>query len=357
MDQAGLTAAGVRTGVVGAYVGSGDVEFVRNVRRVVGNVTVSGRTGMSILARLAKDGDLHGVDLDPAGYLTSQQRDQFALFPEDWIPRQRELGLTVIRSQGRHVPGGDRDGLKTAMTEPIAADVVRVLSLHETWLRRPNLGLVLDAVRACDDALAFVFASVMDPFAAAGAVDGLLELRHVAEAGGRRVELLRTDVTGIPFAAHGGSLGAVGLTTSGRHHGLPLRKDQLGKYRDRQRWPLVFVPSLACWQRGYSLGALSAFAGAGITDCGCVPCNGRSLLRFDRGWLKRVPQEVREDAQAHDVAEWSRLAGRVLAASEPGAAWTRVCADAVSMVDTIASRYKVALKLPKSLIAWTRPAD
>jgi hypothetical protein len=45
---------------------------------------------------------------------------------------------------------------------------VRVVSLHQTWLRRPNLPLVLDAVRACDDHLAFVFARVMDPFAPAG---------------------------------------------------------------------------------------------------------------------------------------------------------------------------------------------
>ena len=101
------------------------------------------------------------------------------------------------------MPNGDRDALKTAMTEPLAADVVRVVSLHGTWLQQPNLDLVLDAVRAFDNPLAFVFASVMDPFAGSRAVDGLQELIEVSGADGRYLELLRSDVTGIAFAAFG----------------------------------------------------------------------------------------------------------------------------------------------------------
>src|SRR4249919_1830089 len=198
MERAGQSSVRVRTGVVGAYVGEGGVEFVRAVRRVAGRVTVRGKNGLGIMEALAKDADLDGVDLDAAGYL-KQESDQLAHCPEDWTCRQRELGLPVIRSQGCYVPSGDQEALKTAMSEPLAADVLRVVSLHETWLRWPNLGLVLDAVRACDNSLAFVFASVMDPFAVAGAVDGLQELSEAASAGGRRAELLRTDLTGIAF--------------------------------------------------------------------------------------------------------------------------------------------------------------
>jgi hypothetical protein len=335
------TACSFDTGVVSAYVGAGDVEFVQYVRRVVGTVTLSGKNGMAVLNALAKLDDLDGVDLDPAGYLTPTS-DQLELFAEDWTARQRDLGLRVVRSQGRFVPNHDRAALKVAMHEPLADEVVRVVSLHETWLRPPNLRLVLDAVRACDNGLAFVFASVMDPLAAPGAVDGLRELREVAAVGGRRVELLRTDASGIGFGAEEGSLGAIGLSTSGRHHGLQLGRDQLEKYRDRQRWPLVFVPSLVCWQRGSSLGALTEFAGAGITDCGCGPCGGRSLLRFDRSWPDQVPPDVRRDAQAHDLAEWSRLAGRVLTDDEPAQAWARRCAAAIRTAAEVAASYRVA---------------
>jgi hypothetical protein len=211
-------------------------------------------------------------------------------------------------------------------------------------------------VRTCDDHLGFVFASVMDPFASASAVEGLHELLQVAAVGQRRVELLRTDVAGIAFAADQGSLGAIGVSTSGRHHGLPMGKDQLKRYRDRQRWPLVFVPGLASWQRGNALGALTAFAGAGLTDCGCVPCAGRSLLRFDQSWPLRVPPEVRADARAHDLAEWSWLAGRVLTAADPRKAWAKVCSEAIATANDIADRYKVALDLPASFRAWAAVA-
>lgn len=345
----------VRTGQVSAYVGQGDAEFVVRTRATIGRVTVSGKNGLKILASLAEREDLHGIDLDPAGYLDSDS-DQLALFPPDWTGRQRDLGLPVVRSQGRYVPRGDEDALKCAMSVPVADDVVRVVSLHQAWLVKPFLPRVLDAVRACDDHLGFVFASVMDPFGSVKAVSGLRELLQVASVGQRRVELLRTDLTGIAFAADHGSLGAIGVSTSGRHHGLPMNSEHLRRYRDRQRWPLVFVPELASWQRGNVLGALTAFAGAGITDCGCPPCAGRSLLRFDQGWPTRVPPEVRADARAHDLAEWSRLAGRVLAAAEPRKAWAAVCSDAIRTANDIAHRYKVVLDLPASFSAWARSA-
>jgi hypothetical protein len=343
----------IRVGVVGAYVATGDVAFVRRVRRVVGRVTVSGTNGLRVLAMLANDDDLHGVDFDPAGYL-ARDSAQLELFARDWIGPQRALNLPVVRSSGCYVRNGDRDALKLAMTGPLEADVVRVVSLQERWLRGPDLRILIDAVHACDNPLGFIFASVMDPLGAAAAVDGLQELSDAARAGGRRVELLRTDLAGIGFAVCGGSLGAIGLSTSTRHHGLPIPSRQREKYVDRQRWPLVFVPSLACWQRGYSLGALAEFDGAGITDCPCPPCDGRSLLRFDQSWPKQVSAEVRADAQSHDLASWSQLAGAVFADPEPRRAWAQVCTGALATAAAIADRYKVALDLPRSLDTWAR---
>jgi hypothetical protein len=116
------------------------------------------------------------------------------------------------------------------------------------------------------------------------------------------------------------------------------------------------VPQLASWQRGNCLGALSPFAGAGLTGCSCDPCAGRSLLRFDREWPDLVPADVRADAQWHDLAEWSRLTWRVLSAQQPVREWARVCADAVKTAESVAVQYKVALQVPKSLSRWARSA-
>lgn len=355
MGHVSDTGVRLRTGMVGAYVGAGDVESVRRIRRVTGRVTLSSKTGLRILASLAQAGDLDGVDLDPSGYL-KRDNPQLALIAEDWTSRQRDLGLSVIRSQGRFVPRSDTGALKVAMSEVLADDVVRVISVDSKWLQRPDLDVLLQAVRVCDHALAFVLASPMDPLSTAGAVEGLAELLYTARDGGRRVELLRTDLAGIAFAARGGTLGAVGLSTSGRHHGLPLQRRQVPAFRERQRWPLVLVPQLASWQRGNCLGALSPFAGAGLTDCSCAPCAGRSLLRFDRERPGQVPADVQADAQSHDLAEWSRLAWRVIAAERPAQEWARACADAVKTAESIALRYKVALQVPKSLTRWARLA-
>ena len=138
MQQREQASVRVKTGVVGAYVGAGDAAFVRRVRQVVGRVTVSGKNGLRIVEQLAREGDVGGIDLDPAGYLR-QESDQLELFAADWVGRQRELALPVIRSQGRYVPKGDDPALKDAMRGVLPDDVVRVVSLHETWLRGERL--------------------------------------------------------------------------------------------------------------------------------------------------------------------------------------------------------------------------
>lgn len=351
MDSTIRTTARLRTGVVSAYVGGGDVALVRRARSLAGRVTVSGKAGLKTLTALADEDDAHDVDFDPAGYA---QRDepQLALFERDWTSRQRDLGLSVIRSAGCYVPKGDEQSLKRAMTEPVGDGVVRVLSLHESWLRRGARPVLLDAIRNCDDHLAFVFASVMDPFGSRDAVDGVRELLTASRVDDRRVELLRTDTAGIAFAAHGGSLGSVGLGTSLRHHGLPLSREQMERYRHRQRWPLVFVDELLSWHRGNVLGALSDFGGAGLTECSCLPCGGRSLLRFDTSHPGRVPADVRADVVMHDLTTWSAAARRILRSDDPPAAWSAATAIAQRKVAEIATRYRVALALPPSLTAW-----
>jgi hypothetical protein len=349
-SSTGITLRPARVGTVGGYVGGRNVEVARQVRRLAGHVTVSGTAGLVVLAALARDGDLAGVDLDPAGYL---QRDSPpTLFGIDWVGRQRELGLPVLRSEGRFVRRDDGAGLREAMTAPVGPDVVRVVSLEHQWLRPPRVAELTAAVRNCDEPLAFVLAAAMDPLAAGGALDGLRALLAAATDGGRRVEFLRSDVATIPLVAHGAAHGAIGTGTTVRHHSLPLGA-RAGRAHDaRQRSPLVFVPRLLSWQYGDTLGALAPFGGAGVTGCDCAGCGGRDLLRFDRSWPTAVPATVRAEAAAHDVDSWRRLAAEVLGAADPARAWAQACDGAGRTAAALASTYRVALKVPRSVTGW-----
>lgn len=344
------TVRDVKVGTVGAYLTSGDIEVVRQLRRRVGRVTLSGKSGLRTLVALAKEGDTEELDLDPATYLEKEPEN--ALFPFDWVARQRELGLDVVRSAGMFARRNDPDSLAAAFAEPISAGVVRVVSLSEFWLRRQNVATVIAAVRNCDEPIALVLAALFDPLETAESVESLRELIEAASVGERRLELLRTDTHGIPFAAHGGALSSIGLTSSGRHHPQPMNRKILAEFERRQQSTSVWVPDLLGWQQGAKLDSLRPFGGAGLTDCGCDSCDGKSLLRFATEW-PQVPKAVRAEAQSHDVASWVAVRNRVMSANDPGTAWARVIADAQHAETTLVEQYKVsALKVPQSLREW-----
>jgi hypothetical protein len=229
---------------------------------------------------------------------------------------------------------------------------VRVVSLHCSWLGGPQRQQLLPVVARCDDPLAIVLAAPFDPLTAVDAVMGLKELVDVGMAGGRYLELLRTDLAAIPFAALGGRLGCVGLSTSTRHHGLPFSPSQRRSHEKRQSWPLVFVPRLVSWQRGNVLGALEPWDGSGLTDCDCWHCAGRSLLRFDGEWPDRPPADLLEDAREHDLASWTGLARRVLADDDPFGAWLAACRTALHQAAQVLARTKVKVEPSTAIRRW-----
>jgi hypothetical protein len=340
-----------RTGLIGAYMSAVDLDQVRAVRALTGHVTVTGKTGLKALRALHLVGDLHDIDLDPAGYLSPSQ-DDGALFPFDWEACQEELGLPVVRSVGRFVRAGDVAQLREAFDAALRPGTIRVVSLDGRWLRPDHLPQVLARVRHCSDPLAFVLANPFDPLEATGTVDGLQMLLAGAAGGGRTVELLRTDVSGIPFVAAGGAHSSIGLTSNARHHPLPLGKRAGQQHEVRQGIPKVFTPALLSWQQGTRLGALSPWGGAGICQCGCSGCAGRDLLRFDRAFLGTVPQEVRSDAQWHDLHTVHDIGRAVLEADDPLAAWRDLCRAAVHTAAQVEAFYRVPLRVPGSVAAW-----
>lgn len=344
------TMRATQTGTVGAYLTSATVEKVQQVLRRTGNVTLSGRSGAKVLGALAELGDLGGIDFDPAGYL-DPDADQ-GLFPVDWIARQRDLGLTVIRSEGAFAKRNDSASLKSAFSVNLPSDVVRVVSVSSFWLQPTNREPLVEAVRNCDNPLALVLADPFDPLRSADAVESMKAVMEAATPTERRIELLRTDVHAIAFAAAGGNHAAIGLTTTGRHHPQPMNRSAKEKFDRRQQSAAVWLPDLLSWQRGARLIALAPFDGAGITNCSCDPCDGQDLMRFTDEW-PQVPADVRADAQAHDVASWVALRNRVLNSADPNAAWKAACDAAMATEARLADRYKVALSVPSSLSSWS----
>lgn len=114
----------LRAGTVAAYTTGSDLTLVRHARAVAGRVTLSGRSGLRAIRALKRDGDLWGVDLDPAAYL-DREPEPDALIPFDWIACQRELGLSVIRTAGAHVRPGDDAALRHAFEGTLPDGTVR----------------------------------------------------------------------------------------------------------------------------------------------------------------------------------------------------------------------------------------
>lgn len=344
------TMRATQIGTVGAYLTSGDVEKVLRVRDRTGYVTVSGRSGAKVLSALAEADDLTGVDFDPAGYVNPGPDE--GLFEIDWIARQRELGLPVVRSAGAFAARNDSGALKVAFAGKLPEGVIRVVSVSSFWLQRKHHARLVAAVHNCDNPLALVLADQFDPLEGTGAVASLRAVIAAATPAERRVELLRTDIHAIAFAATGGAHAAIGLTSTGRHHPQPMNRPDREAYNRRQQSPAVWLPDLLSWQRGVRLTALEPFDGAGITKCNCDHCDGRDLMRFNDEW-PQVPNVVRDDAQSHDVASWVSLRNRVLESTDPQAAWNAACDAAFTTEARLADHYKVVLSTPRSLAAWS----
>jgi hypothetical protein len=174
-------------------------------------------------------------------------------------------------------------------------------------------------------------------------------LRWGREAG-RRIELLRTDLSGLPAVMEGASVAAIGLSTSGRHLGMPMGVRQRVAYDQRKRSPLVFVPRLLHWQRANVLGELAPWGGAGVTHCDCAECgqSRHDLQRFDTQ-QDQVKGEVRE----HDELALSTVIREIMGAEDPAKELRFRRVNAVQRGKSIGASLDVRLDPPPAwLDAW-----
>jgi hypothetical protein len=351
----------VDVGQVRAYLGRSHVDEVLRYRERFGAVTLQGLGGLRIARALDRMGDLWGVDLDPAGYRARPVKasNQLALpgldcAPFDWVLAQVDLGLPVVRSAGPRIRVGRRDDLRAELGRSYPVDVSVVLALDGGWLGRRHIDSLADELAAADRDVSLVFAAPFDPLNTAQKVAGLRRLLHWASDRRRNLELLRTDLVGLPAVLEGATVAAIGLGTSTRHLGTPFVRQQGEDYRRRQRSPLVFVPRLLHWQRASVLGALAPWNGAGVTDCDCPACHtaGQDLLRFDA-----PPDPARPDrtpaVRDHDALALRHLITKILTSADPGADLKHRRINAAHRARAVASSLNVNLDLPPAwLDAW-----
>ena len=354
--------AGVpRTGVgrTQAYLGRCHVEDVRRCRDRFGGVTLQGLGGLRIARYLDRAGDLRDVDLDPAVYRSrpAKASNQLALpgmkvAPFDWVTAQAELGLPVIRTAGSRIRVGRLDDLKAELGREYPVGVTVVLALDTGWLGRRHIDSLEEQLRAADRDVSVLFAAPFNPVDTLRKIEALRRLLRWASDAHRSLELLRTDLTGLPAVLEGAAVAAIGFSTSTRHVGVPFAARQRDAFNRRRRSPLVFVPRLLHWQRASILGGLAPWDGAGVTHCDCPVCSraGHDLLRFDaRPGEASADDEVRE----HDELALAAVIRQIMASDNPAAELKFRRINAVHRAKSVASSLNVQLDAPPAwLDSW-----
>jgi hypothetical protein len=335
------------------------IDKVRHYRTLFGGVTLQGKSGLKVAERLKLAGDLVNVDLDPAIYLRKPRSDEqlsldLEVSPFDWVQAQRDLELPVVRTAGRRIRAGRYDELRAVLDVAYRVPVSVVLVLDEGWLGQRHVDVLLSALRAADRDVSLVFAATYDPFKRKDRVGSLRRLLDWSRSSGCRLELLRTDLIGLPAVVDGACLASIGLSTSTRHFGLPLSSGDQDSYEDRQRSPLVFVPRLLHWQRGEVLGGLSPWRGAGVTECGCPACDsaGADLLRFAKTFTKTVPSNIIKAVREHDSYALSNVTQSILSAPDPRAELRYQRKVAQNLARSVAAQQKVRLDMPPWIASW-----
>jgi hypothetical protein len=344
-----------------AYLGRCRVEDVRRCRDRFGAVTLQGLAGLRIARHLDRAGDLWGVDLDPAAYRNRPPKasNQLTLpgiecAPFDWVAEQAGLGLPVVRSAGARIRAGQLDDLRAELGREYPVDVSVVLALDAGWLGRRHIDALEIELKSAGRDVSLLFAAAFNPLDTQPRIDGFRRLLRWASDANRRLELLRTDLTGLPAVLEGAAVAAIGFNTSTRHISLPFATKQRDAYHRRKRSPLVFVPRLLHWQRANVLGALTPWHGAGLTYCDCAVCAGagRDLLRFDVP-AGQLPPEVEAEVREHDELAMAAVIREIATAENPAAELRFRRTNAVQRARSVASSLPVGLDAPPAwLDSW-----
>jgi hypothetical protein len=256
--------------------------------------------------------------LDAARYAGENRLPASAPFNPRWRRRQRDLGLPVLTDSG-YLAAADGDGLRLILRNAATADdTIALLPLHLSWLTDPAMRRMLRyTVRQYGVPVALVLESKRDPFAAQGAVDGLVELLDA----GPPVLLLRSDVSALGALCAGAMAAAVGTTGSLRH--LYPRDDVSRRPLRTAKTSVVFRATLSYKWVSSIARARHRHPGEPIWACECEVCEGRPV-----DWLNEVDEQQRDYAAfRHSMHVLFQLRDEL---NGNPRSWNSRCTDALS---------------------------
>lgn len=200
-------------------------------------------------------------------------------FDNNWISRQRDLGVAGVLPDAGYIGEGDEAGLASilARVHDLGPDVIAPLALHVTWLdRKRGLPVLLEHVGAAGVPIAIALEHQADPLDQRYAVSGLLNLLALPIP----VIVLRCDISAIGALCFGARAAAVGTRTGLRHIFPPDNGGGGGtaKIAALVRGCLAFV-SLDKLDL-----AMQADPENAVWICRCVVCADRTL-----DWLGSAP--------------------------------------------------------------------
>ena len=178
---------------------------------------------------------------------------------------------------GRVIRAEDSDSLKALfdLSNTLDRDDVIVrAAVAYPWLRRPNVGQLMDLLAGSRHPVALSPADKQDPLDNKEVPEGL---RKVTDALRGKVIIWKTDLAGIDALARGALATAIGVVSTLRHSSPPGGFGQ--KIDKTDRTPQIFLPKLLRYVRASHMHN-EWFPSVKPWTCPCGACNGRPVDRF-----------------------------------------------------------------------------
>jgi hypothetical protein len=213
---------------------------------------------------------------------------------EQFIAGQFAAGAHIGVVPGRVIHAEDSESMKALLDLSNRLDrdnvIVRV-AVKYPWLRKPDVGQLIDLLGGSRHPVALSPADRRDPLENKGVPAGL---RKVTDALGGKVIIWKTDLAGIDALARGALATAIGVVASLRHSSPP---GGFGNKIDKtDPTPQIFLPKLLRYVRTSHMHN-EWFPSVKPWTCDCGACNGKPVDRFSGS-----TSDLREAAEHNAIA-------------------------------------------------------
>ena len=278
-------------------VSASDLELIALCAELADAVTITGRRGPEVVARMREQNWDPPVLFDRGKYAEPTSRQD----AEWWFSAQEEAGADRLLTPGAWATwDGSGNPLSPALDAELAhlslrPDATVLLALDARWLSKSQSRLI-EVLAQIEAPIAIVLAHTGDPLSLSGAVHGLVHL--IREIDGLTV--LRTDHGGFGALVHGACHAAIGARSTLRH-AVPPGKAAFAKRGDFT--PRLFVPQMLDWFTALTISGWRT-VGPELT-CRLECCHGQGVERF-------LDPELRSAAMLHNVTAIASVATHIL---------------------------------------------